>query len=97
MDNFLSLTALQGINYLVPLITFPYLVRVLGVDQFGLFSFIMAIILYAEIITDYGFDLSATKHIALERDNPQKVNEIFSSVIMIKSMMAFIFFFLCCY
>ncbi len=92
MDNFLSLTALQGINYLVPLITFPYLVRVLGVDQFGLFSFVMAIILYAEIMTDYGFNLSATKHIALNREEPEKINEIFSSVIMIKAMMALGFF-----
>ncbi len=92
MDNFLSLTALQGINMLIPLITFPYLVRVLGVDQFGVFSFIMAVMLYAEIITDYGFNLSATKHISINSDNQSKINEIFSSVIMIKSVMALLFF-----
>ena len=91
MDNFLSLTALQGINMLIPLITFPYLVRVLGVDQFGVFAFVMAVVNYGVIITDYGFDLSATKHISSHSDNPQKINEVFSSVIMIKSMMAFIF------
>jgi len=94
LDNFLSLSALQGINYLVPLITFPYLVRVLGVEQFGLFSFIMAIILYAEIVTDYGFDLTATKHISTNRENPVTINEIFSSVIVIKSAMALLFFLL---
>ena len=92
MDNFLSLTALQGINMLIPLITFPYLVRVLGVDQFGVFSFIMAVMLYAEIITDYGFNLSATKHISINSKNQAKINEIFSSVIMIKAVMALIFF-----
>ncbi len=92
MDNFLSLTALQGINTLVPLLAFPYLVRVLGIEQFGLFAFVMAIMLYAEIITDYGFDLSATKHISHNVDNQEKVNEIFSSVIMIKSVMAMLFF-----
>jgi len=92
MDNFLSLTALQGINMLIPLITFPYLVRVLGVDQFGVFSFIMAVMLYAEIITDYGFNLSATKHISINSKNQAKINEIFSSVIMIKAVMALMFF-----
>ena len=92
MDNFLSLTALQGINTLVPLLAFPYLVRVLGIEQFGLFSFVMAIMLYAEIITDYGFDLSATKHISTSVDNQKKIDEIFSSVIMIKSVMALLFF-----
>ncbi len=92
MDNFLSLTALQGINMLIPLITFPYLVRVLGVDQFGVFSFIMAVMLYAEIITDYGFNLSGTKHISVHSANQDKINEIFSSVIMIKALMAGLFF-----
>jgi len=92
MDNFLSLTALQGINMLIPLITFPYLVRVLGVDQFGVFSFIMAVMLYAEIITDYGFNLSATKHISINSKTQAKINEIFSSVIMIKAVMALMFF-----
>ncbi len=92
MDNFISLSALQGINLLVPLITFPYLVRVLGVEQFGLFSFVMAVIGYGVIITDYGFDLSATKHISANIDNQAKIDEIFSSVIMIKSMMTVLFF-----
>jgi PST family polysaccharide transporter len=92
MDNFLSLTALQGINYLVPLITFPYLVRVLGVDQFGLFSFVMAVMLYAEIVVDYGFNLSATKHISNNTDNQSKIDEIFSSVLIIKSAIALGFF-----
>ncbi|HIP29322.1 MAG TPA: hypothetical protein EYG83_00715, partial [Sulfurospirillum arcachonense] len=42
--------------------------------------------------TDYGFDLSATKHISTSVDNQKKIDEIFSSVIMIKSVMALLFF-----
>ncbi len=94
MDNVIALTMLQLINYLVPLLTFPYLVRVLGIGAFGVFSFVLAVINYGIIITDYGFDLSATRHISLHRDDPEKVSEIFSSVITIKAVMALLFFLL---
>jgi PST family polysaccharide transporter len=83
-DNFLSLVILQGINYLVPLIVFPYLVRVLGIDGFGLYSFIFAIVMYGVMLSDYGFDLSATRLISLHANNMSKTNEIFSSVMIIK-------------
>lgn len=83
-DNFLSLVVLQGINYLVPLIVFPYLVRVLGIDGFGLYSFIVAVIMYGVMLSDYGFDLSATRLISLHSGNKHKIDEIFSTVMIIK-------------
>ncbi len=68
----------------MPLVTFPYLVRVLGVDQYGILSLSLAVTSYFVLITDYGFNLSATRQISIHRDNPQKVNEIFGSVLIIK-------------
>jgi PST family polysaccharide transporter len=87
-DNFLSLLVLQFINYLLPLFLIPYLIRILGIEGFGIYSFILAIIMYGVQMSDYGFELSATYHISLHQNNPDKINEIFSSVLIIKLLIA---------
>ena len=83
-SNFLSLSILQWVNYVLPLVTFPYLIRVLGVEMFGLLALATALISYFNVVVDYGFNLTAVHDIATYSNSRKKVEEIFCTVITIK-------------
>ena len=87
IENIASLTVLQALNYAAPLITLPYLVRVLQPSHFGLLSFAQGIVLYFAFFTDFGFDFSQTRAIAAARHVPESLSRIFWSTIYAKAFL----------
>ncbi|BFM42971.1 oligosaccharide flippase family protein [Flavobacterium sp. CFS9] len=88
------LSILQGLNLLLPLITFPYLIRVLGVEYFGLLSFSFAFVTYFQIVTDYGFNATGTRDISLTIDDCVKHNLIFNQIMSAKLFLVTVSFIL---
>ncbi|EOY5379423.1 flippase [Cronobacter dublinensis] len=82
--NIFYLFLVQGSSYLLPLITFPYLLRVLGAEYFGVLGFCQATMQYLVLLTDYGFNWTATQLIAKSKDDFQKISNIFWSVVIAK-------------
>ncbi|UYV54093.1 flippase [Priestia megaterium] len=91
-SNITFLSALQIFNYIMPFLLFPYLTKKLGTNNFGVWMLALSVVQYLNILIDYGFNLSATKRIAIFKNDKEKVNEIFTNVMSVK----FLFFAICC-
>ncbi|ABM03798.1 polysaccharide biosynthesis protein [Psychromonas ingrahamii 37] len=88
IKNISSLFSIRVAAYIVPLITLPYLVRVLEPIGYGTLGFSLAIIQYFVIAVNFGFDLSATQKIAQSPDNKFKISTIFWNVIAARFLMS---------
>lgn len=78
--NALSLYLIQFANYILPLITVPYVVRVLTPSGYGLVAFGQSFVAYFDLFIDYGFSLSATRKISVARHDPMAVSRIVVNV-----------------
>ena len=80
VENFAYLSLLQVAGYVFPLITMPYLARVIGVEGFGRIAFASAIMVWIQTVADWGFNYTATRDVAKNREDKDKVSDIFSRV-----------------
>ena len=71
-----------------PLLTVPYLTRVLSVEGYATYYYIKSVLTYVQLIIDFGFLLSATKDIANARNDLQKVGEITGHVMLGKGILS---------
>lgn len=91
-SNFLYLSLLKGLSFLFPLLTLPYLARVIGADMFGAIAFAASFMVIVETITDWGFNYTATRDVAKNRENLKEVSIIFSEVFYARIILTVICF-----
>lgn len=94
ITNFGYLSLLQIAGYIFPLITMPYLARVIGVDGFGKIAFASAVVVWFQTVADWGFNFTATRDVAKNRDDEEKISEIFSNVLWARCLLMVVSFFL---
>ena len=85
--NAALLYAVQFSGYVLPLITLPYLSRVLSTEMFGVIAFAQSFIWYFVPLTEYGFNVTATRAVAVARESPDEINRIFSAVMTAKALL----------
>ena len=89
-SNFLYLSLLQVASYIFPLLTMPYLAKVIGIEGFGKIAFASAVMVWIQTVADWGFNYTATRDVAKNRDNKEKVSEIFSNVLWARCLLMII-------
>lgn len=84
IENFFSLAILKVFNLILPFVTLPYLIKTLGFEQYGAIVLALALMQYFQAVTDYGFNLSATRDIARHRHSKRQLSFIYSKVMASK-------------
>lgn len=72
------MSLVQGLNVLLPLLTFPYLIRVLGFEGFGLVNYALALVNFFVVFVDFGYNLTGTRDVAALRHDKQALSVRFS-------------------
>jgi len=93
LKNTVMLYILQFSTYLLALLVAPYETRVLGAEVYGGFLEASAsIVIYFQLVIDFGFLLSATEDVSRHREDKQKLSEILSSVTGAKLLLSLVSF-----
>jgi PST family polysaccharide transporter len=90
---------MQISGYVFPLLTFPYLTRVLGPDKYGVVVFSNAVMSYFQMLIEFGFILSATNACSIHRNDKNKLARITFGVMqakMLLSLLGAVVLFCCC-
>lgn len=90
-SNGVYLYILQIFNTIIPLLTLPYIMRILGDEQYGVFSKALNYITYFQALVEYGFTLAGARKISL-CDTKEEKNKIFSSIIYSKILLTAVSF-----
>ncbi len=90
VGNALSLYAVQGLNYLMPLLMLPFLLRVLSPQGYGSIMFAQSLVGYAGIFTDFGFNLTAARDISVARNDSQLVAKVYWTTMAAKAFLLLI-------
>lgn len=84
--NIFYSSILTTANYLFPLLTFPYVSRVLGVTNIGIVNFVDSIIHYFILISMMGIGIVGIREVAKNKGNEEKLNQAFSGLFWLNTI-----------
>lgn len=80
MENYLFMTILQVLNMCFYLLIYPFLIRTLGAEGYGLYAYSTSLVFLFITFINFGFDLPAAQQVALHTHDKQRLEQILSNV-----------------
>ena len=90
--NFILNVVYQILTYIFPLITIPYVSRVLGVENIGIYSYTFSIVSIFLLFAMLGLNNYGNREIAKVRDNREEISQCFSSIYLLQLSVNIIIF-----
>ena len=87
LQNTFMLYLLTFSNYFLSLVVVPYETRILGPTVYGTLGAATAIMVYFQLVIDFGFLLSGTQEVARSRDDRAEVSRIFTATTLAKLLL----------
>ncbi len=84
ISNYIYLLLIQGTNFVLPLVTYPYLVRTLGLEKYGVVMMAGSLVVFLNILVDFGFNISATREVSILRNNKEQLSHFYWNVVLFK-------------
>jgi len=78
--NVVYLYLSQAANYIFPIITIPFLARVLGKESFGQYGTALSLAQFGQILIEYGFSFWGSREVSLNRNQVDYLQRLVSGV-----------------
>ena len=87
-NNIIMLYGMSIAKIVFPLLTLPYLTRVLSVESYGVVSYVKAVMQYMQLVVDFGFMLSGTKDIVNAKNDHEKLEKEVGDILLARVLLA---------
>ena len=83
-QNYIYNLMFQILTVIFPIITTPYLARILGAEQIGIFSYTFSIVTYFVLFSSLGINLYGQREVAYVQDDKEKRSKVFFELICVR-------------
>ena len=84
VSNTIMLYLMTFAKLIFPLLTLPYLTRVLSEESYAVVSYVKSCMVYMQMIIDFGFILSSVKDIVKANENKEEIGSIVGHTFLAK-------------